>query len=73
MTAIVYTKGICVWCDRVKKLLSKHNYEIEELIVGKDISREVYVDTLRNTVPLVIINNKVIGGYQDTLDYLNKK
>ena len=67
--ATVYSGPRCTWCDRVKVLLQENGYEIEEKsIVDKGLIEEFqnkFKQTLR-TVPQVVIDDKLIGGFAET-------
>jgi glutaredoxin len=67
MKATVYTGLACTWCDRVKVLLSDNDYEIEEIIVNKSMLEELQIkyDKVIRTVPQVIIDDILIGGYHE--------
>ena len=68
-TATVYSGPRCTWCDRVKVLLQENSYEIQEKsIVDKGLIEEFqnkFNQTLR-TVPQVVIDDKLIGGFAET-------
>ena len=68
-TATVYTGPRCVWCDRVKTLLKDNDYEVvEKSIADGGVMEEFqnkFTQTLR-TVPQVVIEDKLIGGFQET-------
>ena len=68
-TATVYSGPRCTWCDRVKVLLQENGYAIEEKsIVDKGLIEEFqnkFNQTLR-TVPQVVIDDKLIGGFAET-------
>ena len=68
-TAIVYSGPRCSWCDRVKVLLIENDYEIEEKsITDGGVMEEFqnkFTQTLR-TVPQVVIDDKLIGGFAET-------
>ena len=68
-TATVYSGPRCTWCDRVKVLLQENGYEIQEKsIVDKGLIEEFqnkFNQTLR-TVPQVVIDDKIIGGFAET-------
>ena len=72
-TATVYTGPRCVWCDRVKTLLKDNDYEVtEKSITDKGLIEEFqnkFSQTLR-TVPQVVIDDKLIGGFAETEDFL---
>jgi len=67
MKATVYTGVACTWCDRVKVLLKDNDYEIEEIAVNPSIMEELQTkyDKVIRTVPQVIIDDALIGGYND--------
>tara|TARA_B100000524_G_C23579355_1_gene344798 strand:+ start:69 stop:317 length:249 start_codon:yes stop_codon:yes gene_type:complete len=69
MKAIVYTGPRCVWCERVKTLLKDSGYEVtEKSITDRSLIEEFqnkFNQTLR-TVPQVVINDELIGGFQET-------
>jgi glutaredoxin len=67
MKATVYTGPSCTWCDRVKVLLKDNDYEIEEIMVNKTILEELQTkyDKVIRTVPQVIIDDALIGGYNE--------
>ena len=72
MKATVYTGLACTWCDRVKALLKDNDYEIEEIMVNKTILEELHTkyDKVIRTVPQVIIDDILIGGYQEVEDLM---
>ena len=67
MKATVYTGLACSWCERVKALLKDNDYEIEEIMVNKTILEELQTkyDKVIRTVPQVIIDDALIGGYNE--------
>ena len=71
--AIVYTGPGWSWCDRVKDLLEENEYIIEEVsIIDRENIvefKEKYGKDLRS-IPQVIINDKYVGGFSDTEQYL---
>ena len=72
-TATVYTGPRCVWCDRVKTLLKDNGYEVtEKSIVDRGLIEEFqnkFNQTLR-TVPQVVIDGDLIGGFAETENFL---
>lgn len=67
MEAIVYTKPNCPYCDSAKMLLTIKKIEYKTICIGEDISREEFIEMFpdQKTVPLVFINGKKVGGYDD--------
>ena len=68
MKATVYTGLACSWCERVKALLKDNDYEIEEITVNPTIMEELQTkyDKVIRTVPQVIIDGVLVGGYHET-------
>ncbi len=67
MIATVYTGRSCIWCERVKELLRENNYTIEEIPIDKDKIEEFKTKYNKEikTVPQVIIENNLVGGYHE--------
>lgn len=61
----VYTTTPCPWCERAKALLRKRGMEFEEINMARDPEgRQRLVElTGMMTFPQVIIDGRVVGGY----------
>jgi len=72
MKATVYTGLACSWCERVKALLKDNDYEIEEITVTPAIMEELQTkyDKVIRTVPQVIIDGVLVGGYNKVEDLM---
>ena len=72
MSVTVYTKDLCGYCDAAKSLLRKMNVRFDEAKIGTDITKEELLEIAPNarTAPQIVINNKVVGGYDDVVDYI---
>ena len=72
MSVTVYTKDLCGYCDAAKSLLRKMNVRFNEAKIGTDITKEELLEIAPNarTAPQIVINNKVVGGYDDLVDYI---
>jgi glutaredoxin len=72
MKATVYTGLACSWCERVKALLKDNEYEIEEITVTPTIMEELQTkyDKVIRTVPQVIIDDVLVGGYNKVEDLM---
>lgn len=63
----IYGKSSCPWCDRAKELAEAYKFEYEY----KSVDHEYYLNELKEivpnakTVPQIIWNGNVIGGYND--------
>ena len=72
MSVTIYTKDLCGYCDAAKSLLERMNVRFDEAKIGTDITREELLEIVPNarTAPQIVINNKVVGGYDDLVDYI---
>lgn len=74
----IYTKRGCYYCKSLKTLLRKKKLKYEDISITKK-NREDIMESLKgklgshNTVPIVFVGKKFIGGYDDMVTYLNKK
>lgn len=66
------TREECSYCDQAKTLLKQHNLEYSELQIGKDIEREMVLERYPGykVLPIVVVDNKPIGGYNELLDHI---
>jgi glutaredoxin len=73
---IVYSKDDCPWCEKAIKLLDDYNIKYAELKLGHDFSRETLAHMLpegsKVTVPQIILNGKLVGGYTELLGYMEQ-
>lgn len=74
MTAIVYTKNHCPYCDMAKKLLQDKNVDIQEINISmsadpESILKEIAEITSSKTFPQIVLDGKYIGGYTDLRAY----
>ena len=72
MSVVVYTKDLCGYCDAAKSLLRRMNVRFNEAKIGTDITKEELLEIAPNarTAPQIVINNKVVGGYDDLVEYI---
>ena len=63
----IYTTANCAYCVAAKMLLKQRGFDYEEVRVDTDPARreEMIARTHKRTVPQVIIDGKVIGGYNE--------
>lgn len=73
MSVIVWSKDNCAFCVRVKKLLESKSiaYEERNLSTG-GWTREQLLEAVptARTLPQVFIDDKHIGGYTETQEFL---
>lgn len=60
MTAEIYTLPVCPWCYKAKKLMQEFGIEYTE-------TPDTHPD--HPTVPYIIINGEVIGGYAELREF----
>lgn len=72
MTVIMYSKPNCTYCRRAKAFFEMRNIEYVERTVGVDTTREQLLEAAPNarTVPQIFINNELIGGYTELMEYV---
>jgi glutaredoxin len=74
MTAIVWSKDNCTFCDQAKALLEQRNIAYEERKIGYGYTREdllAAVPTAR-TVPQIFVNNNHVGGFTELRKYIEE-
>ncbi|MEE2975528.1 MAG: glutaredoxin domain-containing protein [Thermodesulfobacteriota bacterium] len=68
----LYTTKNCPFCVAAKNLLDSKNLEYSEIDLTDNIDLRLEISTKYNwrTVPLILINDELVGGYDD-LNALN--
>ena len=66
-TIKMYKKNPCPYCDRAKVLLTNKgwNYEVIDLTDKPEELEALKAKTGWKTVPMIFINDELIGGYSD--------
>ena len=74
MTAIVWSKYHCPYCDQAKALLKHNGIEFEERNVSKDWTKEQLLEAVptARTVPQIFLDDKLIGGFTELREHLAK-
>jgi len=71
MKIVIWSKENCSHCKTTKLFLEQKNLPYEERVIGRDVSKidllEVVPDA--KTVPQVFIDDDLVGGYQDLVQY----
>ena len=73
MKAVVYSGLNCVWCDRVFKALEATHIEVEKKMITDEGVKEEFKKIFRKkikSVPQVIIDGKLLGGYTEVERFL---
>ena len=68
----LYGKQNCGFCAMAQNLLETSNLEYEKYIIDENISREEFVSKFPDvrTVPLILLNEERLGGYQQLKEYV---
>ena len=71
---IVWSKVTCPYCDMAKTLLKNKGIVFEERMIGVNWTREQLLESIPNarTVPQIILNGVLIGGYEQLKAHFNK-
>ena len=71
---VIWSKDTCAYCDMAKRLLNQNGLAFEEKKIGHDYTKEDLLKQIPNarTVPQIIIDDIVIGGYNELKNYLSK-
>ena len=73
MKITIYSKPNCVFCDKAKSLVKGLDLVYEEKMFGKDFNtvEELYeaVGKQVRTMPQIKIDGKLIGGYNQLVEY----
>ena len=67
MTAIVWSKYHCPYCDQAKALLKSKGYTIEEKKIGDGYTKEELLEAVptARTVPQIFLDDELIGGFTE--------
>jgi len=74
MTAIVWSKDNCAFCDQAKALLEQRNIAYEERKIGHGYTREDLLEAVptARTVPQIFVNNNHVGGFTELRKYIEE-
>ena len=77
MVITIYSKSNCIFCDKSKALLKGLGLPYDEKMFGKDFNtpEELYeaVGKQVRTMPQIDIDGKLIGGYNQLVEYFMEK
>jgi glutaredoxin len=73
MTAIVWSKYNCPYCDQAKALLKMKGIQFEEKKIGDGYTREELLEAVptARTVPQIFIDGELVGGFTELKARLN--
>jgi glutaredoxin len=72
MTATIYSKDDCPWCDKAKALMTANGEEYNEIVIGRDITREEFTQSFPDvkTVPYTIIGSQILPSYESLEEWI---
>lgn len=75
MNVTIYSKDNCPYCDKAKNLLEMKSISFEEHKLDKDFSRDEILEWFPGvkTFPIITVNKKFIGGYNELEKLLDTK
>ena len=75
MKAIVWSKYHCPFCDQAKALLKSRDIQFEEKKIGDGYTKEELLEHIPSarTVPQIIIDGELIGGFNELRKFLESK
>ena len=71
---IIWSKYNCPYCDQAKALLKQRGVSFEEKKIGDGYAKEELLEAVPNarTVPQIIINGNLIGGFTELRKYIDE-
>lgn len=74
MKAIIWSKYHCPYCDQAKALLGQREIPYEEKKIGDGYTKEELLEAIptARTVPQIIIDGQLIGGFTELKQFLTK-
>jgi glutaredoxin 3 len=74
MKATIWSKYHCPYCDQAKALLTQKGYQIDERKIGDGYTKEELLEAVPNarTVPQIFLDDKLIGGFTELKQHLEK-
>lgn len=68
----VYSKDNCSFCTSAKMLLEREALQYNEVLIGRDMTREEFMEKFPNqkTLPLIFDASTRVGGFTELKNYL---
>jgi len=75
MKVDIYTRPQCPLCDDTKRILTNHNLDYTEHIIGIDITRDEVLDKFpgASLLPLVLLDDVWVGGRNELSKILRER
>ena len=77
----IYSKSGCLNCNKIKKVLKEKKFLFKEIICDEYIieDKETFLNFIKNLTqeeckffPIIFFDGKFVGGYDETLVYIEK-
>lgn len=70
----IYSKPDCKWCNEAKTMMDRHEISYKEYVIGEDVTRSWVMEAFptMKTVPIILKDNVLIGGYDSLIVELAK-
>ena len=67
MTAIIWSKYFCPYCDQAKALLKSKGIQFQEKKIGDGYTKEELLEAVptARTVPQIFIDGELVGGFTE--------
>jgi len=74
MEVVVWSKYHCPYCDQAKALLGQRGVQFIEKKIGDGYTKEELLEAVpaARSVPQIIINGNVIGGFTELRKYIDE-
>jgi glutaredoxin len=74
MTAVIWSKYHCPYCDQAKALLKHNEIPFEEKKIGDGYTKEELLEAVpgARSVPQIFIGGELIGGFTELKKHLEK-
>lgn len=77
MNIVMYTRTVppCPMCNQAKSLAKSKNLDFKAIDIGTEISIDEFKEKFptSKTVPVILIDDKVIGGFTEFRNYISSK
>ena len=67
MTAVLWSKYFCPYCDQAKALLKSKGIQFQEKKIGDGYTKEELLEAVptARTVPQIFIDGELVGGFTE--------
>lgn len=72
---LIYTKDNCSYCVKAKSLLEARGLQYREVLLGKDILIEKFIEIYPGvrTAPFIVIDGVKIGGFDKLQEWTRQQ